>query len=105
MVVVIKEKSWLAKVAARKLKASQAAIVIKNTIHLHGASREEFLQSASWIRHEIAHVYQYKRYGSTRFLCLYILESIVAGYYNNRFEREARQSESDAGILHNIAFR
>lgn len=105
MDVFIKENSSLARLAARQLRSPQAAIVVKHTIYLWGASREEFLQSSSWVRHEVAHVYQYKKYGLMKFLWLYLYESLVNGYNNNRFEKEARKYENDYKILDNITFR
>ena len=70
------------------------AIVFGNTIHLYNSSREEFLKNQSWIRHELKHVEQYHQHGLLKFLLLYLVESIRYGYYNNRFEIEARQAEA-----------
>ena len=105
MIVFIKEKSRLAKWAARKLRSQNAAIVVKNTIYLWGASREDFLRSPGWVRHEVAHVYQYQQLGMMRFLWFYLYQTARNGYYNNRFEREARSHENDARILDGITFR
>jgi hypothetical protein len=104
MDIIIKENSLRARIAAKKLKANQVAIVFNNVIHLWGVSREAFLQNRSWTRHEVAHVYQYKKYGFVRFILLYLLESARNGYYNNRFEAEARNREEDLNILENIRF-
>lgn len=104
MDISIKENSWRARIAARQLKSRQVAIVFKNTIHLWGVDRNAFLQNRSWTRHEVAHVYQYKKYGYVRFILLYLLESMRSGYYNNRFEAEARSKENDTGILKGIHF-
>ena len=105
MIVFIRENSRLAMLAAGWLGKPNAAIVIKNTIYLWGASRSEFLQNISWVRHEVAHVYQYKRYGLLLFLYLYVAESSRKGYYSNRFEKEARSFERDGKLLNNITFR
>lgn len=105
MVVFIKEKSLLARIAARKLHSPNAAIVVKNTVYLWGVSRDHFLQSPAWTRHEAAHVYQYKKHGLIKFLWLYVKETLNNGYYNNRFEQEARHCESDTNILDGITFR
>lgn len=105
MIVFIKEKSWLAKKAAQKLHSQQAAIVIENTIYLWGVSQEEFLQSPLWLRHEVAHVYQYKKYGLMRFVILYLYQTFINGYYNNSFEVEARKEESNTDILNGVSFR
>jgi hypothetical protein len=104
MDILIRENSWRARIAARQLKGTQAAIVFNNVIHLWGVGREAFLQNRSWTRHEVAHVYQYKKYGFVRFIMLYLLESARTGYYNNRFEAEARSREEDLDILKNIRF-
>ena len=105
MIVFIKEKSWLAKKAAQKLHSPAAAIVMRKTIHLWGVTRKEFLQSPLWVRHEVAHVYQYKKYGLVRFLFLYLTDYARVGYYKNRFEQEARSKENEVKILDGITFR
>ena len=92
----------MAKIAARKLKANQVAMVLGRTIHLHNTSRQEFLSNQKWLRHEIAHVRQYKQLGRLQFLFLYLLESFNKGYENNRFEVEARQQEKNLRILDGI---
>ncbi len=89
----IKEKSFLAFIAAKKLKAKQVAMVIGKTIHLHNTSEEEFLNNRRWFKHELAHIEQYKKYGLLKFLFLYLWYSIKYGYYNNPFEVEARKAE------------
>jgi Fe-S cluster assembly scaffold protein SufB len=102
--VKIKENSWFAQIAARKLRCSQVAMVVGKTIHLHNSSKEDFLNNKRWVRHEIAHVQQYAELGLFKFLVLYLLESFNKGYEQNRFEVEARQKECDAAILSNIQF-
>ncbi|MFT3846605.1 MAG: DUF4157 domain-containing protein [Lacibacter sp.] len=89
----IKEKSLLALFAAKKLKANRVAMVIGKTIHLHNTKREDFLNNKRWLKHELAHIEQYKRYGLLKFLLLYLWYSIKYGYYNNPFEVEARKAE------------
>jgi hypothetical protein len=91
--IKIKEKSLRAKMAALKLKAPGAAIVFGNTIYLSGVSRQTFLQNAAWVRHEIKHAEQFKKNGFALFICLYLAEWIRKGYYNNRYEIEARAAE------------
>ncbi|MDQ2753629.1 MAG: DUF4157 domain-containing protein [Bacteroidota bacterium] len=105
MIVFIKENSPLAKIAARKLHSRAAAIVVNKTIYLWGASREEFLQSPSWVRHEVAHVNQYKKWKLLPFIVLYLYQTLRNGYNNNRFEMEARREENNPEILNNILFR
>ena len=84
------------------MKAGKIAMVIGNTIHLHNTTRQEFLGNRKWFKHEIAHVQQWMQYGKIRFLSLYLLESFNKGYYNNRFEVEARKKENDLRILENV---
>lgn len=89
----IKEDSWIAKLAALKLGSKRVAIVIGNTIHLHNTSRQEFLKDERWVKHELCHVKQFERYGFLPFLGKYLWESIKNGYYNNKYEVEAREAE------------
>jgi hypothetical protein len=91
----IKEKSWMARIAALKLRQDKMAMVIGSTILLHNTTEAELINNKPWLRHELAHVRQFKQYGTFRFLVLYLLESIKHGYHNNKFEREARASEND----------
>jgi hypothetical protein len=89
----IREKSWLARIAARKLKSPRMTIVVGHTIYLHGVSQATFLADEKWLRHELAHIAQYERYGTTGFLLRYLYESMKHGYRQNRFEAEARAAE------------
>ncbi|MGV3502348.1 MAG: hypothetical protein ACO1O1_01480 [Adhaeribacter sp.] len=88
----IKERSVFARIARRVLKAPNVAMVLGKTIHLSGVSRAAFLANKSWVAHELCHVRQFQEHGFFRFLGLYLLESIRKGYYNNKFEVEARQA-------------
>lgn len=90
----IKENAWVARLAARKLKTRNMAIVFGSTIYLHNASREEFMNNSRWFKHELCHVRQYQQYGFIGFLIRYGWESIRNGYRNNRFEVEARAAET-----------
>jgi hypothetical protein len=49
-------------------------------------------------------VRQFQRYGFLWFTVLYLWESARRGYYNNRFEVEARVAEMGAADLSNIDF-
>ena len=89
----VKENSWIARIAARKLSAKQVAIVIGKTIHLHNTSKEEFLKNEPWVKHELCHIRQFKEFGFFRFIAMYLWESMKKGYHNNKFEVEARQAE------------
>lgn len=99
MIVRIKEQSWLARLAAKKLRAKKVAMVFGSTIHLFNATREEFLSNEKWVCHELVHVKQYQEYGLLKFLVLYLYESVVHGYHNNRFEVEARAKQDDPSIM------
>jgi hypothetical protein len=89
----IKENSWLAKIAAIKLRSSSVAMVLGKTIHLHNTTKQEFLQNKKWVKHELCHVQQFKHHGYLLFLIKYVGESLKKGYYNNKFEVEARAAE------------
>ncbi len=104
MHIIIKENSLRARIAARQLKSPRAAIVFNHVIHLWGVDKQTFLQNLSWTRHEVAHVHQYKKYGFLKFVLIYLLETARKGYYNNRFEAEARSKEEDGSILENVHF-
>jgi hypothetical protein len=91
----LKENSRLARIGAWKLHSKKMALTLGTTIHLYNTTPEEFLQNKRWVKHELKHVEQYERYGTFNFLCRYLWESISKGYYNNRYEVEARQAEID----------
>lgn len=92
--VNIKENSWLAKIAAKKLHSKSVAMVLGNTIHLYNTSKEEFLQNTKWVKHELCHVQQFKEHGYLVFIIKYLWESLRKGYYNNKFEAAAREAET-----------
>ena len=91
--ILIKENSLRAKLAARLMKGSNMAIVFGNTIHIWGVTKQEFLQNKKWVKHELKHIEQYRQHGYFVFLAKYVWESIRNGYYNNKFEIEAREAE------------
>lgn len=93
MKVVIKENSFIAHLAAKWMKTTNMAIVFGNTIFLWNVSKYLFLNNPQWLRHELVHIEQYKKYGFFKFLFLYLKESMKNGYYQNRFEQEARNAE------------
>lgn len=90
----IKENSWIARLAALKLRASSAAIVVGNTIHLFRTTSSEFLQNESWLKHELCHIRQFAEHGFFGFIYKYLVESLRNGYSNNKFEIEARNAET-----------
>jgi len=89
----IKENSLVARIAAWKLKASSVAIVFGSTIHLWNSSKDDFLKNERWLKHELCHIRQYKQHGYAGFIVKYLWESLKNGYYNNKFEVEARKAE------------
>lgn len=98
MNIRIKENSFLALLAAKKLKANRVAMVIGKTIHLHNTSKEDFLNDQRWLKHELVHIEQYKKHGLLKFLILYLWYSMKYGYYNNPFEVEARKKEKELPV-------
>lgn len=82
--------------AALKLRTNAVAIVLGKTIHLHHTSKVDFLQNKKWLLHELCHVKQYRQHGFFGFILKYLFESIRHGYYNNRFEIEARNASEQA---------
>ena len=94
----IKENSFLARMAARRLKQDKMAMVLGRTILLHDTSTQEFINNRKWMRHELAHIIQFKRHGYLPFLVKYLVESIRNGYYNNKYEKEARAAEEDESL-------
>ena len=93
--VRLRTNSPIARIAAWKLGVDSVAITVGRTIHLHNACQLEFLADRRWLRHELAHVEQFRRYGFLRFIGLYLMESLRKGYYRNRFEVEARAAEGE----------
>lgn len=91
--IKIKENSWIAKLAAKKLKTKNVAIVIGKTIHLYEVSATHFLNDKKWLKHEACHIRQFRENGFLTFIVKYLWESIKHGYYNNKFEAEARLAE------------
>jgi hypothetical protein len=91
----LKTDSWVAKIAARVLKAKSVAIVFGSTIHVCGCSREEFLADEKWLKHELCHIKQYQQHGYLMFILKYLWESLRHGYYNNKFEVEARAAAEE----------
>jgi hypothetical protein len=86
----IVENSPFARIARMVLKSSNVAMVLGKTIHLSGVRRESFLRDKGWVAHELCHIRQFQEHGYMRFLWLYLRESMRVGYYNNKYEVEAR---------------
>lgn len=90
------EKSVFARVARMVLKSRNVAMVLGDKIHLSGVDRATFLNDGGWVAHELCHIRQFREHGYFRFLWLYLKESMRVGYYNNKYEVEARA----AGMKH-----
>ncbi|MBY5957309.1 hypothetical protein KUV50_04115 [Membranicola marinus] len=88
--VVIKSNSWLARLACRWMKSRRVAIVVGSTIHMYGAEPQNLFDDQNWLAHELVHIDQFEKYGFFRFIILYLWETVKHGYYNNRYEVEAR---------------
>lgn len=93
--VRIRENSWLARIAALKLGVDSVALTLGNTIHLYRASREELIENNRWLKHELAHVEQFRKYGFLKFIAMYLVETIRNGYRQNKYEIQAREAEQD----------
>lgn len=99
MKIKIKENALLARIAAKVLHSDRMAITMGHTIYLWHTSTLDFTDQARWVRHELKHVEQYLRYGRVWFLVLYLWESVLHGYRQNRFEIEARAAEEEDSYL------
>lgn len=96
MTISIKENSWIAKIAARKLGSDNVAIVIGKSIHLHNVSKARFLENRPWVKHELCHIRQFQQHGFVPFIFKYLMESMRVGYYHNKYEAEARNAETES---------
>lgn len=104
LVCPVVENSWRARVAAWVLRGGKTAMVFGRTIHLHQLTMEQFLANKEWVCHELTHVHQYRQYGYFGFLYRYVWETIKHGYYNNRFEKEARAAEKSYHLMEGVSF-
>jgi hypothetical protein len=102
--VRIREGAWIARIAARRLSYGRVAIVVGRTIYLHNATAADFLSSRRWMIHELVHVEQYSRYGWMGFLIRYLTEYAKNGYWNNKYEVEARRREGEVALLEQYEF-
>lgn len=93
--VTIQQNAWQARIAARVLKTNRVAVVLGSTIYLWGVTEDDFMRNRQWLAHELTHVQQFAKYGKWRFAIMYLWESILHGYHNNKFEKEARQNEQN----------
>ena len=93
--IKIRERSWKAKIAAWWLGVDNVAFTLGKTIHLYNATAQEFLHDTRWVKHELKHVEQFRRYGFISFVARYTIETVKKGYRNNKYEIEARMAEQD----------
>ena len=89
----IRESSLIAELAAKKLRVSSVAFVLGNTIYLHNVNTLVFLKNERWVKHELCHINQFKRHGFLPFIVKYLIASLRSGYYENKYEVEARAAE------------
>jgi len=98
------ENSFIARLAAWKLKTTSVAIVFGNTIYLWNVTKQQFLKNDRWVLHELEHIRQYRKLGFLSFLFSYLYEWVRKGYYHNRFEEEARRAEEKKGLFDDNEF-
>ena len=79
---------YRSRLARWTLRRKYAAITLWDHVFTPLAHLEE-----SILRHEAAHVRQWKRHGLVRFACLYVWFHLRYGYWRNPFEVEARLEE------------
>lgn len=99
MKVKIKENSIFARIAALNFKNKATAITIGKTVHLYNIKENDFLKNRQWLRHELEHVMQFKKYGFVRFIFMYYIELMREGYQNNKWEIAARNAEHDLAFI------
>lgn len=85
--------SRLAKVAGRIMgQEEKYAVTFGKTIFV-SCQKDVFLSERGWVKHELTHVEQYKKYGTFEFLKRYLLYSMFHRYNKNPFEEEALSAE------------
>jgi hypothetical protein len=85
--------SRLAKVAGRIMgQEDKYAVTFGKTIFV-SCDKDVFLSERGWVKHELTHVGQYKKYGAFEFLKRYLVYSMFHRYQQNPFEKEALFAE------------
>ena len=102
--VKIRQHSVIARLACLLIKQKDVALTFHKTIYLSHSSPSRFLKDPQWVAHELAHVRQFMQYGPVRFTFKYLFESLRGGYFNNKWERQARAQEADTAILEDFCF-
>jgi hypothetical protein len=91
----VKDNSRLAKFVGRLSgQEDKYAITFGKTIFV-SCAREDFLAEHWWVRHEVTHIQQYKKYGVAGFLERYVVSSIFHSYREIPFEKEAISAEEE----------
>lgn len=88
----IVENSPFARLARLKLGAPNVAMVLGQSIHLSGVTREQFLRDPFWVAHEMEHIRQFQEFGRLGFLVRYLRDWVRHGYFNIPFEVAAREA-------------
>ena len=57
------------------------------------------MKDQRWVRHELEHIMQFKKYGFFRFIFMYLIELMKKGYLDNKWEVAARDSENDLAFI------
>src|SRR5258706_12157360 len=104
MKVYIIQNSFIANLASIILRTVKMAVTIGNKIYLYNCDKQNFLSNKKWVCHELTHIIQYKRSGAVKFIFSYLLQSLINGYKNNKFEMEARERENDNTLPEGIIF-
>ncbi len=94
------ENSPLARLARIKLGTESVAMVLGRSIHLSGATEEEFLNDPYWVAHEMEHIRQFREHGQLGFLWKYLIGWARYGYYNIPFEAQAREAGRRNAVLY-----
>ena len=92
--VRIHPNSFIGRLARNINHTDRYAVTIGGNIFI-SCPLDTFITNKNWVRHELAHVRQYKYFGLGGFLKRYLWFSLLHGYYNNPFELEASLHEDD----------
>lgn len=93
--VRVVENSKLAKIVAKIKGEELYAITLGKTIFI-SCKKEEFFEKQWWVKHELAHVAQYEKHGTLRFLALYTYYAVFRRKKVNPFEIEAEVAEKSS---------
>ena len=94
--------SFILKIVNKIKKSDFIAITNPLTNRIHLINKNDYdniTEEDSLYKHELVHVYQGEILGKIKFLFLYLIYSIKYGYYNNPFEKQAREHETKDLII------